>query len=307
MITVNFAYRHSLQTAVFVLREGGFCRKYGLEGIFNHVPNTQEAEDGLLEGKYSFVFGNHVEPYLDRVRRGAKIIYLAQASNYWPDRLVANPEINSLKDLKGKKIAVLAKGDHPELIVRQRFRDVGLDIEKDNIEEVEVEKINMMKAYKMVLEREVSAAFMLPPFDYKAKKDGLKVIELSPFPQIWGVTLATTSDFADKNEETVMNVLKAFVDAIHYFITEKERTLEILSKELRDALELEGDAIEHLYKETVKTLEKKPYPTLDAIRNLYNLTLVAYPEIKVINPLMLWDLHFLRRLDESGFIDDLYK
>ena len=61
MIKVNFAYRHSLQTAVFVLNEGGFCRKYGLEGIFNHVPNTQEAEDGLLEGKYNFVFGNHVE------------------------------------------------------------------------------------------------------------------------------------------------------------------------------------------------------------------------------------------------------
>jgi hypothetical protein len=31
------------------------------------------------------------------------------------------------------------------------------------------------------------------------------------------------------------------------------------------------------------------------------------PEANEISPLALWDLHFLRRLDNSGFIDGLYK
>jgi hypothetical protein len=31
------------------------------------------------------------------------------------------------------------------------------------------------------------------------------------------------------------------------------------------------------------------------------------PEAKEISPLALWDLHFLRQLDNSGFINQLYE
>jgi hypothetical protein len=34
---------------------------------------------------------------------------------------------------------------------------------------------------------------------------------------------------------------------------------------------------------------------------------IKSPEAKAISPLALWDLHYLRELDNSGFIDKLYK
>jgi hypothetical protein len=53
-------------------------------------------------------------------------------------------------------------------------------------------------------------------------------------------------------------------------------------------------------------LEDKPYPTLDAIRNVFALVLKRDPEIKSFNPLALWDLHYLSEIDDSGYVNRLY-
>jgi hypothetical protein len=52
--------------------------------------------------------------------------------------------------------------------------------------------------------------------------------------------------------------------------------------------------------------EAKPYPTLDAIQNVFALALKSDPEIKHFNPLALWDLHYLREIDDSGYINRQY-
>ena len=50
----------------------------------------------------------------------------------------------------------------------------------------------------------------------------------------------------------------------------------------------------------------QPYPTLDAIQNGFALALKRDPENKNFNPLALWDLHYLREIDDGGYIDPLY-
>jgi hypothetical protein len=39
----------------------------------------------------------------------------------------------------------------------------------------------------------------------------------------------------------------------------------------------------------------------------FSLRLGATPEIAGFNPLALWDTHFVRELDDSGYIDRLYQ
>jgi hypothetical protein len=50
----------------------------------------------------------------------------------------------------------------------------------------------------------------------------------------------------------------------------------------------------------------KPYPDHEAVANAYKLCCMKNPEAEEQSPLALWDLHYLRRLDNSGFIDKLY-
>ena len=57
----------------------------------------------------------------------------------------------------------------------------------------------------------------------------------------------------------------------------------------------------------VARMPQKPYPTLEGIANAYELACIQTPSTRgQASPLALWDLHDLRELDASGFIDALY-
>ena len=91
------------------------------------------------------------------------------------------------------------------------------------------------------------------------------------------------------------------------FKTQKERTKELLWEALSAKLHFDDAAIDRLYEDVNSTMQKKPYPSTDAIYNTFALALGDYPELKDMNPVSMWDLHFLRELDDEGFIDGLYK
>ena len=45
----------------------------------------------------------------------------------------------------------------------------------------------------------------------------------------------------------------------------------------------------------------------EAIANVFQLAMRRDPEVKGFNPLALWNTHYLRELDDSGYIDKLYQ
>ena len=60
--------------------------------------------------------------------------------------------------------------------------------------------------------------------------------------------------------------------------------------------------------ETIESnLEPKLYPTMAAISNVYEEAKRQDPEAAKINPLTLWDLDQIRHIDDSGFVDGLYR
>ena len=69
--------------------------------------------------------------------------------------------------------------------------------------------------------------------------------------------------------------------------------------QIRDAHELEKhfDAI-------VGKLQIKPYPTLPALAATYEIACQEYGA-RGLNPLALWDVHWVKELDDQGFIDAL--
>jgi len=53
-----------------------------------------------------------------------------------------------------------------------------------------------------------------------------------------------------KNEEKVTAFLKALIEAVHFFKTQKQEVCEILSRELAPVICLQGDdEVEHLHEE----------------------------------------------------------
>jgi hypothetical protein len=54
-------------------------------------------------------------------------------------------------------------------------------------------------------------------------------------------------------------------------------------------------------------VERKPYPTVDGLRNIQRLMKLRNPSIEKLKVEEMIDDRILRRLDESGFVEGLAK
>jgi ABC-type nitrate/sulfonate/bicarbonate transport system substrate-binding protein len=212
-----------------------------------------------------------------------------------------------VQDLKGKKVAADKLTSHAGLNIWLFLKQAGLDADRGDVELVEF-RGSSEERWQQVLSGAFDATFVTLPHDSRAAKAGAHVIEVAPMPMIRGVTLTTTTSFVKSHRDEVRQLTKGLVDAIHFFITRKQETLEILKEHATPILKLQSDAeVERLYDEWAQSLERKPYPKLSAIANVFQLAVRRDPDLAGYNPLMLWNTHFVRELDDSGYIDQLYK
>ncbi len=61
------------------------------------------------------------------------------------------------------------------------------------------------------------------------------------------------------------------------------------------------------YQDLLTGNEKKPYPSVDALRNVQKLMASMNPKVAGLKPEEIAEPRIIRRLDESGFIDNLYE
>jgi hypothetical protein len=137
-------------------------------------------------------------------------------------------------------------------------------------------------------------------------RDGAREITVEAIPMIRGVTMTTTMAYVTGHEEEIRLLLRGTVETVHFFLTQPEKTKKILAESETLGLQ-NGQEVRALYDSWTGFLERKPYPNLEAIANVFALAARLKPEIAGFNPLVLWNTHHLRELDESGFIDALYR
>ncbi len=96
--------------------------------------------------------------------------------------------------------------------------------------------------------------------------------------------------------------MRAWVEAVHYFKTQREATIRILQTNLGD---LEDDEVAFLYEDTAALLQPLPVPAEAAIQAM--LDREDDPQARTHKPSEFVDLSFLREIEQSGFVSALYK
>jgi hypothetical protein len=88
-------------------------------------------------------------------------------------------------------------------------------------------------------------------------------------------------------------------------ILRKEEALKIVAQEPMRRMKIANQReLERQFDSIVKLLQLKPYPTPQAIANTFEIATAEFGAAD-INPLTLWDLHWVKELDDNGFIDNL--
>ena len=290
-----------------VMEKAGIWEQNGLKVSFEFCDSSEAAEKALFSGDVDFVSGNHISPYL-LVKRGKPIVCLSSPSNSVNDRLVTRFAVKQVSELRGKRIGDTTlvdsiggyhhpRGNHMLYVLRG-----GLKL--DDVEWVELsESNNEFKAMQMdaLKSGKVDAIFVTGNTD-KFEQAGLHALALDRLPMINGPTLTSTLTTLEKKEGLAERLVKAQLMGIHFARTRRGETEQIL-----DGLRRREPECKSVQYRSVSKLLPKPYPDHEAVANAYRLCCLKNPETEEQSPMALWDLHYLRQLDHSGFIDDLYK
>jgi hypothetical protein len=117
--------------------------------------------------------------------------------------------------------------------------------------------------------------------------------------------LATTQALIKSRPDLVRNVMKAYVEGIHYYKTHRAESLAVLAKYLKTS---DAETLNSVYEEIGLTLlPEKPYPTLRGIEIMLRELAAREPKAKAARAEEFVNLNFIKELDDSGFIDRLYK
>jgi len=290
-----------------VMEVGGFLGKHGLEMEMGSLEGQRKrATDGLKAGDLDVVSGNHHNLYAPKALHGDPYVHIAQSNNSWRENyLVCGKGVEGLSDLKGKKVAMDDYDGHTGLNVWLYLKQHGLEEGRDV--ELVTDPVKGTERAKGVIDGKYDATFIRAVDRLRALKLGAKIVEVPPMAMIEGVTLTTTTNYVKNHEDECRSLILAMVDGIHFFKTNKPETLKIIKEHCSELLKMRNDEEwDCFYDNQAESLESAPYPSIDAIQNVFALAVKRDPEIKEYNPLALWDLHYVREIDDSGYIRKLY-
>jgi NitT/TauT family transport system substrate-binding protein len=290
---------------LWIAQAQGFFAKNGLdvETVFLPSSNIQTAALATGEVQIGTIGGATV---LSGNAGGQSFRIVASPSNQLPYDLVARPEVKDPKDMRGKRIGVTSVGGTTWMAANLALQHFGLDAGRDNV------KINAIGNQGILLQAieggSIDLAIVDPFLSRRLKQKGYKImLELhrANIPFIT-TSVVTTAVYLRDHEDEVEKFLRAFIEAQAF--TSKPDNKPAVLRTITAKMKITDPATaEEGYQDLLTGNEKKPYPSVDALRNVQKLMASMNPKVAGLKPEEIAEPRIIRRLDESGFIDSLYE
>jgi hypothetical protein len=304
MQCVTLAYRDDDRTPVIFAIRAMARRHYDLEVKVVRIKDGNEYEASLFNGTADILI-EHLEYLYGEARKGKKITFFCAPSKGGGLELVVPPQVGSVAEFRGKKMAVRSHGQPHAVTLWLRSIDLERDVETVIVHDHEVGRWGQ---WKKVLSGDCIAAFMSPLYLPDALNAGLKVLPAPDIPIVGQFAQACLAEFAGKNERALAAYVMAILHALVWLTAHGDGAFAALAAELTDAMELRDEReLRRRFDAVARGLKIRPYPTPQAIANTYEIATIEYPTAQGLNPLSLWDLHWVKELDDAGFIDELAK
>jgi NitT/TauT family transport system substrate-binding protein len=304
-VNVGYSAISGDQLPLWVGKELGIFEKNGLDVqpifftggstailalVSGDVPITQVSGPGLVSSALG----------------GSDAVFIAGGMTSLNYVLMGKPGIKSAEQLKGGTVAISRFGSATDTIARFALRKVGLTPGKD----VTIVQVGSgPDRLAASLTGRVTAAVLNPPSNFQAEQKGLAVLaDVAKMGLVFQHTgPATTRRYIKEHQDIVRRYVRGHVEAVHRMYTDKEGTIKVLGKYMgggvdRDILE---KSRENVLTEAI--FSKKQFPSIEGLKFVIDDLAERDPRAKNVKPEQFVDLTFIKELDQSGFIDGLYK
>ena len=300
-MTVGYSAMTSAHLPAWVAKETGIFAENGLEAQLVYVRGGATVMMALLsrETPISQVGGSSI---VGASLRGADAVMIAGGNATSDQWLMSRPDIKTAKQLKGGSIAIAVFGGTSDSLARIALKRLGLAPVKD----VAILQIGGVPERLSALERvKVQAAMLSMPDVFIAQKNGFYTLVHVSLPY-QTTSVATTRRFIRESPDIVRRYVKSQIEAVHRIKTDRDTGIKVLAKYLgsrdKEILERSFD-----HSSADDKLPPKQYPTLEGIKNILEPLAQTDPKAKTAKSEDFVDVSFIKELDESGFIDELYR
>jgi NitT/TauT family transport system substrate-binding protein len=295
---LSIAAGHSV---LWVTKEAGLFEKNGLNVETIYAPSSALSQ-AMLARSIPLGISGPVSP-LEANLKGADFVVLGTLRKT-PTLvyLVSHKKIASVQQLRGKKLGVGRFGSATDKVLVMTLKKVGIEPHEVSLLQLGNSALRMLA----LQQQGIDATILTVEDGLAAKRLGLNV--LLDIRQL-GIEyptneIITTRRFVEQNDRTVRAFMKSIVEGIYFYKTQKTKSMAIMKKYIRIG---EPDAIEAGYDFTAKETQRKPYVSLSGMKVPIDDLATTNPAAMKLKPEQFVDSRFVTELDQSGFIDSLYR
>ena len=208
----------------------GFFKQEGLDVKLEVYDTSEKIFHDLRAGTHQIGMAS-IESVIAESYKGGKLKLVAGIAKRPPHFIVAQPEIKTLADLKGKKIGVVSMHEGTTFFVADIARAGGF-----KLEDVTVEAVGGSPARARLLkERKIDMGLQPYPLSYEAEAQGFS--NLGPIaklvPDYQFVSVMVDETWAKANRDALVRYLRAMRRGMEYMFAHPDNSAELGAKELR--------------------------------------------------------------------------
>jgi NitT/TauT family transport system substrate-binding protein len=302
-VVVAYAAMSPRVAPLWAAHERGFFAKNGIDAELVFIRGAPTLLAALNSGDMQIgVTGGTA--VLGAAVAGLDLKMLAVLTNRVTLDLVARPGIKSTEELRGKRFGTAAIGGTLWMSAILGLERFGLDVNRDDIRFLAIGDAALLT--QAMEDGRIDAAVVDMVFSRRLHEKGFPILaELGKLNiPIASLGVVARSSYIQKESNAVEGFMRALLQGLAFVLAPENRAtiVQLLQRRLRvSAIEAEEGL-----KDMALGLDRKPYPSLDGLRNVQRLMKMRNPRVATVDVNDLVDDRILRKLDESGFIDNLY-
>ena len=287
----------------WLARETGIFAKNGLDADLVRTRTTIGVM-ALLSGELDFIQASG-PVVLESTLRGSDLVYIAGGMATLDFIFMSQPEIKTAEMLKGGVVGLASiRGAS---LVATEFALQKLSLNSKDVKFIVIggtpERLISMR------NKRLQATLLSPPTSIVAEREGFNVLAdvgALGLPFLHN-GIAASRRFVRDNPDTARRYVKAQVEAVHLMKTDRKTSVAVLGKYLRQTANKEILERSYELSSTDDKYSRKQYPSLPGIQTVLDAIADENPKAKSARPEQFVDTRFIKELDDSGYIDSLYK
>ena len=289
-------------TQAYIAQKKGFFEKHGLSVDLVYFQGGAQVIQAMLGGDVPLTVTAGPEGVVAKLQ-GADIALLSTNNPTMHFSLFVSPDIKKPEELRGKRAGVSRFGSASDFSIRYIFRSLGLSDSDVTIVQIGDNPSRMAALKSNAIQSTVFTA----PNTVRAKKSGFRsIVDAYKLGlKFHGSGIAVAGPFLRERRQVVEQFVKGFLEGVAFAKQNREESIRLITEfmKLKDR-----DEAEETYQVIIQEIQpRKPYPSKEGVETVLRNIESTVPKAKTVKAEDLIDDSVLRRIDQSGFIDHLYR